>query len=70
MAARSPATDAFLDRRPRAVLPKEAIVPLTLRVPTPDEASRGIVIAAFHAYMLDRPPEPSPKRANGQSAAD
>jgi hypothetical protein len=45
MARRGRATDVFMDRIPRGPVPREASVPRTLRLPTPDETQRGIVIA-------------------------
>lgn len=37
--------DAFRDRRPSTELDPRATFPISLRLPTPEEAARGIVIA-------------------------
>ena len=53
-------TDAFMGRMPRNPVPKDATVPRTLRLPTPDEKSRSIVIAwapanfAVYRAVIDR----------------
>ena len=45
MARRSKPTDVFMNRIPRGGVPSDASVPQTLRLPSPDEVKRGIVIA-------------------------
>jgi hypothetical protein len=45
MARRPRPTDVFMNRVPRRSLPSNASEPRSLRLPTPDEAKRGIVIA-------------------------
>lgn len=60
MGVRRRPTDVFLDRVPRPGLPEDATVPRSLRLPTPEEGRRGIVIvwapANFGIYraIVDR----------------
>lgn len=45
IAVQAKPTDPFMNRIPRGGVPSDASVPRTLRLPSPDEATRGVVIA-------------------------
>lgn len=60
MARSSSLVDSFLGRLPTGDVPRTATVPRTLRLPSPDERKRGIVIAyapanfAVHRAVIER----------------
>ena len=60
MAPRPRPTDPFTNRVPRAGLPTNATIPRSLRMPTPEESRRGVVIAwapanfGIYRFVIDR----------------